>query len=1096
MITFRDRKLLVGLFLGLLALASSGCAAKVSLDTLRAQGRASYEGAITDPGGLKTAVERFREVVKRDPRHARDWINLALALMQTRRHDTEALQALAQAAARRSNDARIAYLRGAIYWLDGDLEKAEPLLAEAARGAPDCSSCLLLLARTFYSLGRIAQARPIVDRILRLGPHASPLHYAAALMIAADFLSRHGQMARGQAARRKAERIIAGLGAAAQQQTSLVMGRMTQILDIARNPRAPLSDATVCFEVQPSGLPATSRSGETVAYLDRTDLLIGGRWWRFHGNRFVDVTPPPWRQDGATVTLAGAFDNSGQPVVLRFGNRDAVAWRRVGTPAQGSTGSWQIEGRFAYAAPVRAAVATDYDADGDLDVYTGRLYRNDGGLHFTDVTRASGLPPMDARAVASLDFNNDNVVDLVAIDRAGTPHLFKGSREERFQEVPLPAISGARSVVCGDVNNDGWTDMLFITKKGLVLCMNRGGKRFDAIHLKPVAERAVLCDVDNNGWPDIVWQRADAMGVLQNEPDGFHEAFHPLSGAFSGVLCCGDFRGTLREDVLCGDRLLRNRTKGEGSVLVVALHGHHNNQAGVDARVEVRAGNFYASRMVVDRPLRFGLGSRQKVDTVRVVWPNGVLQNVQNVPTAAVGTPEKRARLDVEEPKVMLGSCPFVYTRKADGRVDFVSDILGGSPMGIPIKPGVYMPVRDSEVLKLPRTTSVQRGTFPVRVTEELREVTYVDEAALQAVDHPKGLEAFPNEYMAPPPWPRQGVHLVRRRIHPIAAHDDHGHNILPLLLRTDHRYPTDFPLLPPMFEGIAKPHSIVLTFPDLSKLHGRLCLFLTGWLAWPDASTNFAAAQDPRVACDYPTLSVPNGHGGWTVIDKAMGVPAGMTTTAVVDLTGRFHGPDWRLKITTSMCVYWDEIFIGAEDNRTQDVRVTTLHPLKAILHWRGFSRPRLDPHGLEPLGFDYAHVSQHEPWLPICGLFTRYGDVTPLVRATDDQYVIMDAGDELALDFDPHALPALPKGWVRDWFLFLRGGCKDGDRHVYHSKAFDPLPFHAMRAYPYAPAQTFPDTRQHRAYMARWNTRRIGPAQAARIPLPFARPAPVLAW
>jgi hypothetical protein len=82
---------------------------------------------------------------------------------------------------------------------------------------------------------------------------------------------------------------------------------------------------------------------------------------------------------------------------------------------------------------VNAAFA-DYDNDGDLDlvvtpVYPGhysRLYRNDGGTHFTDVTYETGTAVMETASPVWSDIDEDGDLDLIIADRSGAPflHLF------------------------------------------------------------------------------------------------------------------------------------------------------------------------------------------------------------------------------------------------------------------------------------------------------------------------------------------------------------------------------------------------------------------------------------------------------------------------------------------------------------------------------------------------------------------------------------------------------------------------------------------------------------------------------------------------
>ena len=47
------------------------------------------------------------------------------------------------------------------------------------------------------------------------------------------------------------------------------------------------------------------------------------------------------------------------------------------------------------------------------------------------------------------------------------------------------------------------------------------------------------------------------------------------------------------------------------------------------------------------------------------------------------------------------------------------------------------------------------------------------------------------------------------------------------------------------------------------------------------------------------------------------------------------------------------------------------------------------------------------------LAGYYTRYGDVKPLLQEVDDMYVILNAGDEITVEFDAARLPAL-KNWM----------------------------------------------------------------------------------
>jgi len=105
--------------------------------------------------------------------------------------------------------------------------------------------------------------------------------------------------------------------------------------------------------------------------------------------------------------------------------------------------------------------------------------------------------------------------------------------------------------------------------------------------------------------------------------------------------------------------------------------------------------------------------------------------------------------------------------------------------------------------------------------------------------------------------------------------------------------------------------------------------------------------------------------------------------------------------------------------------------------------------------------------------GRYTREGDVRELLMKTDDRFVIAKPGDEIALAFDAAAAGLLPDGWTRTFLLLADGFSKEMDINSASPDSVEPLPFHAMTAYPYRAPERYPDTPQHEQYRARYNTR-----------------------
>jgi enediyne biosynthesis protein E4 len=127
--------------------------------------------------------------------------------------------------------------------------------------------------------------------------------------------------------------------------------------------------------------------------------------------------------------------------------------------------------------------AFDYNNDGRMDLfftngaelpslaksgpqYSNRLYRNDGGGHFTDVTVETGLSGSGYSIGASAaDFDNDGYVDLFVAGVHGC-HLYRNIGGTRFEDVSKQAgIHGGAWAVAGgwfDYDRDGLLDLFVV----------------------------------------------------------------------------------------------------------------------------------------------------------------------------------------------------------------------------------------------------------------------------------------------------------------------------------------------------------------------------------------------------------------------------------------------------------------------------------------------------------------------------------------------------------------------------------------------------------------------------------------------------------
>jgi hypothetical protein len=432
----------------------------------------------------------------------------------------------------------------------------------------------------------------------------------------------------------------------------------------------------------------------------------------------------------------------------------------------------------------------------------------------------------------------------------------------------------------------------------------------------------------------------------------------------------------------------------------------------------------------------------------------------------------------------------------------FVSDVLGVAPLGAAAGDGVYFQVDHDEYLAISGGQLVPRdGVYDVRLTEELREVGYVDQVKLLAVDHPADVDVFHSDKFKGPPYPDFELYAVGERQHPAAARDHRGRDVREALLATDRVYPDGFRR---DYAGLAERHWIELEFGAGLPGGGDGVLVLHGWVDWADGSTFKATSQSeagPKV--ELPSLEVLDADGRWRTVVADMGVPAGKPKTIVVEMEGRWLSPARRLRIVTSLAAYWDEAFLaaplalrpprtgGGDAAGTAPVRLSEMLPTSAELRFRGFSRVIVHPQRRQPEWFVYDDVRTVSMWDPTPGLYTRYGEVAELLAEVDDRFAVFGAGDELALRFDAAALPPLPAGWRRDFLLFVDGWAKDGDHNTAFARSVEPLPHHGMPEYPYGPEHAFPDGPEHRRWREEYQTR---PALRLTRPLrPVEAAAPV---
>jgi hypothetical protein len=223
---------------------------------------------------------------------------------------------------------------------------------------------------------------------------------------------------------------------------------------------------------------------------------------------------------------------------------------------------------------------------------------------------------------------------------------------------------------------------------------------------------------------------------------------------------------------------------------------------------------------------------------------------------------------------------------------------------------------------------------------------------------------------------------------------------------------------------------------------------------------------------------------GQWVELVHEAGYPAGINHTMTLDLTGKLQPGDRTIRISTNMDLSWDRIFLAAHRAEIP-LKLKEVRPRSGELHYLGYPR-EYSPDGRRPNLLDYANINQSDTWLRMPGAYTRYGEVTELVQSADDQFVIFASGDEVTLRFPANALGSVPAGWVRTFLLRSDSFCKDMDLYTGASESVDPLPFHAMKSYPYGPDEHYPNTEATRSYRQHFNTRIVAGSRNAESSTP----------
>ncbi|MEQ1884820.1 MAG: FG-GAP-like repeat-containing protein [Bryobacteraceae bacterium] len=1028
--------------------------AEEQISRFRNLGKAFYENPTTQA----QAVAQFKSALDLAPNSARERINYGLALLKAGKTEDGTKELLAA----QKQDPTLPHTwfnLGIVYKKDSDYEKAIAQFEQMIKLVPDEPISHYNLGVLYRLSSKPQEALREFEAAARLNPNLAGPHFQ--LFNAYRQAARTEDSAREEKAFQDIKRRQAGAAIPEDLEWSFY-SEIFDVIDPAAEANYP-APQILKFKATQLGT-GMKNGGLAVADVDddgKLDLIAwsdaGIRFFRAGAAKAEDLGLAAVK-DVVSVT-PGDFDNDGLMDLAVVTKEGVDLYRNKKTAFEKQPGTMP-RGAFA------KVVWVDYDHDYDVDLFAfgekSALFRNSGTSGFTDESASfpfAAGKPTDAVFLDIVPDTDGMDIAVAYADHAGV--IYRDKLAGRYAAENTAAIpAGATAIHAVDYNNDGITDLAALTGAGVVLIANHE-KSFEAASPLAAKNTALLADLDNRGLFDVLTE-----GNIHR--NGGRQAFKATAVselAEATALAAADFDNDGRVDLASinanGDvQLLTNQGDAAAKWLRVKLTGVKNLKTGYGSEVEIKAGAYYQKQTYRGVPLYFGLGSRPQVETVRISWPNGMIQNQVRENTGRA--------LEYKEAPRLSGSCPMIFTWNGQDYT-FITDVLGVAPLGASSGDGTYFPVDHDEYIQIPGESLVARnGKYEVRITEELKEISYLDQIQLIAVDHPASVDIYTNDKFKSPPFPEFRLFGVEKRVYPEAARDDKKQNVLAKLLHQDRAYADTFPR---DFEGRAGMHSLDLDFGKAAK-DGRAVLILNGWVDWADGSTFRAASQEKGHELVMPYLQVKDAKGQWKTVVEEMGIPSGKPKTISVDLTGKFLSASREVRIVTNLCVYWDEIFLS-ENSSAPEVISTQMMPQTADLHFRGFSKPVIDRERKQPEAFIYSKVSLDAPWNPTPGYYTRFGEVANLLESPDDRMVIMGSGDEVTLQFDAAKLPALRAGWKRDFLLLVDGWAKDSDANTAFSRTVEPLPFHGMTAYPYPTSEKYPEDEEHRKYTEKYNTR-----------------------
>ncbi|MGC1911098.1 MAG: CRTAC1 family protein, partial [Candidatus Acidiferrales bacterium] len=330
-----------------------------------------------------------------------------------------------------------------------------------------------------------------------------------------------------------------------------------------------------------------------------------------------------------------------------------------------------------------------------------RLYHNNGDGTFTDVTKQAGLLNTDGKSLAVVlaDLNNDGWPDIFIVNDTQRNFLYFNNQDGTFKDASYTSGAGfsedgrpesGMSADAADVMNNG-LPYLFVSHLDFELnrlYRNNGDGTFtDDTIASGLAQTNILksafgarfFDFDNDGWRDLLVINghildnialyhpevayAEEKKLYRNTGDASFVDSTKTEGAdfraprVGRGLAVGDFDNDGWLDFLVNNngqdaQLFRNDGAASPAArgnhwLGVKLVGTKSNRDAIGAHLKLVAGDLTSydqtkggmSYMSAQDPrIYFGLGKRNRVDSLEIWWPSGWRETLSNIPVDTIIT--------------------------------------------------------------------------------------------------------------------------------------------------------------------------------------------------------------------------------------------------------------------------------------------------------------------------------------------------------------------------------------------------------------------------------------------------------------------------